>query len=119
MKKYRIWIIFLFFIEIIICQSSNNSCKGSADSIKDCEDLLTEEEEMENKHCCFFTGSTNDYDTSQCILLDNDAYKDLENTKINLITQDGYSNVDIDCESCYGQLNYFFVIIFILAYFNF
>ena len=117
MKEYRIFIFFLILIEIIICEDSDYLCVGSADSVDECENLLNEEEEIENKHCCFLSGTKDDYDTTQCILLDNDEYKDIENKKLKLITEQGYSKVDVDCESYYNQINHVFI--FILVYFGF
>ena len=120
MKNFSNLIVLFFAINLIKCDDNGEDtlCEGSAKSINDCKDLLSDIEKSENKHCCFFSGTQNDeYETTQCRVLDNDEYNNLEDTKSQLIYEGEYSSVDIDCNSLFIEISFF--LIFLLSIFSF
>ena len=120
MKNFRNLIVLFLAINLIKCDDNGEDtlCTGSAKSINDCNDLLSDVEKSENKHCCFFSGTGNDEsEYKQCRLLDNDEYNNLEDTKSQLIYEGTYSSIDIDCNSLFIEISFF--LLFLLSIFSF
>ena len=111
---FILFIILLLSLEITFCDDSGGTlCIGSSSSIDKCKELLSNEEKSNKEHCCLFTGYFRDSYQSQCTLVDNEEYKDINLKKADY-TDDGYTDVKIDCNSYYYSLNIVFCILFIL-----
>ena len=114
MKNLRNLLLLFWIINFIKCDSL---CSGSSNSINDCKDLLSDIEISDGYHCCFFSGTKDDgEDDTQCTLLDNNAYNNLEDTKSQKKNEGHYSDVDIDCNSVFNKLSFF--LIFLLNIFS-
>ena len=112
-NNYKLFIIFFLFIKTICDDEPNTKCLGSSDSPSECQELLSINEKANNQSCCFFTAEKDELDISQCILLDEFNYKNIDLFKENYYDE-GYSNVDIICGAFYFKLNIFlFYLIFI------
>ena len=111
---FSLFIILLLSLGITFCDDSGGTrCTGSSSSIDKCKELLSNEEKSNKEHCCLFTGYFRDSYQSQCTLVDNEEYKDINLKKADY-TDDGYTDVKIDCNSYYYSLNIVFCILFIL-----
>ena len=111
---FILFIILLLSLEITFCDDSGGTrCTGSSSSIDKCKELLSYEEKSNKEHCCLFTGYFKGSYDSQCLLLDNEEYNDIDSTKADYI-DNGFSDVKIDCNSYYYGLNIVFIILFIL-----
>ena len=103
-NNYKLFIIIFLFIKTICDDESNTKCLGSSDSPSECQELLSINEKANNQSCCFFTAEKDGLDISQCILLDEDDYNNLDLLK-KYYYNEGYSNVDIICGAFYFKLN--------------
>ena len=114
MKNYfGIFFILFLSLEIIFCEDNVTRCIGGSSSVDECKKLLSDNEKLNNNHCCLFTGYLkNNYD-SECRLLDENEYENVDLVKSDFIDK-GYTDVNIDCKSYYFSLNIVFCFLFIL-----
>ena len=111
---FRFFIILFLFLQIIFCQNNKESiCLGSSSSVDGCKTLLNDEEKLNNDHCCLFSGNNRGSLESQCTLVDEFEYENID-LKKSEYTDKGYTDVDIDCKSYYYSLNIAFCFLFIL-----
>ena len=109
MLKFFKYIIFLLSIVEI---QLNGNCKGSANSIDECLEKISEEEKDYDYHCCLFTGKRKDttIQDSQCLLLDDQEYNSIGDVEDSYQYQ--YDDPSIDCKSRY--LNLSLLLIFVI-----
>ena len=117
-NNYKLYIIFFLFIKTICDDEPNTNCKGSSESLDDCQELLSNYEKSYNKSCCFFTAEKDELDINQCILLNKSEYNNLDLFEEKYYS-DGYLNVDIECGAFYFEINiilFYLIIIFYIIY---
>ena len=84
----------------------------------ECASILKEEEKKEGFHCCYFTGKdTNGENIFKCKFLNDEEYKNLEETTYNMMDQ-GYTEPFIKCadesSSLYLKLSMLYLILILL-----
>ena len=89
-----------------------------ASSEIECASILKEEEKNEGFHCCYFSGKdTNGENIFKCTFLNNEEYKNLEETTYNMMDQ-GYTEPFIKCadesSSFYLKLSILYLILILM-----
>ena len=115
MKKiFGLFFIVFLSLEIIFCEDTDETrCQGSSSSVEKCKQYLSDNEKLNKYHCCLFTGNEKDTYISNCLLLDEYEYEDIDTVESKYI-EEGYTEPNIDCKSYYYSLNIVFCLLFIL-----
>ncbi len=94
------YILLLLLIYVLHFQSTESTlCLGSSTSQSSCSEKLSDVEEENGYHCCYFTSSDNG---QQCLLLNKTEFGDFDATMDYY--RGKYEDVSIDCKSYYLKL---------------
>ena len=111
--KYTQNILLLFLLfSFIYC--TDDTCKGSANSLSDCENLITDYQKNSiGDRCCYFTAQDkNGANVKQCLFVEKEGYDNIKDV-INA-QEDFYDKVHIDCKSYYLHLSLLSLLLILL-----
>ena len=105
MVKYYILLVLLYSEILVHSQSMSERCTADASSASECFDRLSNNEKDEGYYCCFEKAKKNGAVISDCVLLSEDDYDDI-NSYIGDIEDLGFTDVSVVCENSPNSPNY-------------
>ena len=103
------WILNLLILLVNI--QSLNDCIGSASTVNECHERITDVEKNEWYHCCLLTGKPKPevYQSTQCLEVSKEEYESFDDVmdfyKLH------YNDLSIDCKSYYLYVTITFILL--------